>query len=345
MRYQSRKWRVGWMVCVCLALFAGCQPKAGKEINVLCTVQEEWCQGMQQAFASKFQITVNYVRMSTGEALARLQEKKADPEFDLWFGGPVDTYIVAKDAGLLAAYTSPNYRNLLDQQKYKDPDNFWVGIYVGSLGFCTNQNWLTAHPGAKPPQSWDDLLKPEFTDQIMVAHPSTSGTSYTTLSTILQLNGDTAGWKFLKQYADQVSQFTKTGGDPATFVGQGEAAVGIAFSHDIINRIDDQRLPLELSFPREGTGYEIGGMAIVAGARHLDAAKEWFDWVLTPEAQALGPTYKAYQAPTVKGVSLSHPELLAVKLIDYDFVWSAEHKTEFVERFTREIAAADNLRK
>jgi iron(III) transport system substrate-binding protein len=86
-------------------------------------------------------------------------------------------------------------------------------------------------------------------------------------------------------------------------------------------------------------------MAIIKGARHPDAAKKWFDWALSPETQALGPKYKAYQAPTVKEVELSHPELLEVNLIDYNFNWAAEHKTEFVNKFINEIATADNLRR
>jgi iron(III) transport system substrate-binding protein len=139
-------------------------------------------------------------------------------------------------------------------------------------------------------------------------------------------------------------QFTKSGAAPAKFVGQGEAAVGIVFSHDIVHEIDDNKLPLELTFPAEGTGYEIGGMGILKGAKHLDAAQKWFDWAITADAQALGPKYHAYQAPTVSGVQLSHPELLQVNLIDYDFQWAGEHKKEFVDKFTNEIATADQLK-
>jgi iron(III) transport system substrate-binding protein len=215
---------------------------------------------------------------------------------------------------------------------------------MGTLGFATNKDWLAAHPDAKAPTSWDDLLKPEFKGQIMVAHPSSSGTSYTALATVLQIRGEEAGWEYLKKYAAQVSQYTKSGAAPAKFVGQGEAAVGIVFSHDIVNEIENNKMPLVLTFPEEGTGYEIGGMALVKGAAHPQAARLWFDWALTPETQALGPKYTAYQAPTVKGVELSHPELLEVNLIDYDFIWAGEHKTEFVDKFTNEIANAENLK-
>jgi iron(III) transport system substrate-binding protein len=314
------------------------------ELNVLCTPQEQWCQGMKQEFEAKYGITVNYVRMSSGEALARVQAEKDNPQFDIWWGGPIDSFVAAKKDGLLEAYDSPNYANLIDPVKYKDAENFWVGIYVGTLGFATNKDWLAAHPEAKAPTSWDDLLKPEFTGQVMVAHPSSSGTSYTALATVLQIRGEEAGWEYLKKYAGQMAQYTKSGAAPAKFVGQGEAAVAIVFSHDIVNEIENNKLPLVLTFPEEGTGYEIGGMALLKGAKHPQAAKLWFDWALTPEAQSLGPTFAAYQAPTVKGVELSHPELLEVNLIDYDFQWAGEHKKEFVDKFTNEIAGAENLK-
>ena len=315
-----------------------------KELNLLCTPQEEYCQGMKQEFEAKYGITVNYVRMSAGEALARLQAEKDNPTFDIWWGGPVDSFIAAKKENLLEPYDSPNYANLIDPAKAKDPDNTWAGIYMGSLGFATNTDWLKAHPEAKAPTSWDDLLKPEFKGQIMVAHPSTSGTSYTALATILQIKGEEAGWEYIKQYAGQVSQFTKSGAAPAKFVGLGEAAVAIVFSHDTVNEIDNNKAPLVLTFPSEGTGFEIGGVALIKGAKHPDAAKLWFDWSLTAEAQNLGPKFKAYQDPTVKGAVASKPELMEAKLIAYDFQWAGANKKAFIEKFTNEIANAENLK-
>ena len=344
--------RFGWFLLLLLAMalaaplvFAtGVKEAETKELNVLMTPQEEWCQGMKQEFEKLTGIRVNYVRMSSGEALARIRAEKNNPQFDIWWGGPIDSFIAAKIEGLLEPYNSPNFANLIDLEKYKDKENYWVGIYVGSLGFATNKNWLAANPGVKAPASWADLLRPEFKGQIMVAHPSTSGTSYTALATILQIMGEEKGWDYIKKYAAQVHSFTKSGAAPAKFVGQGEAAVGIVFSHDIVNEIENNKLPLELTFPSEGTGYEIGGMGLIKGGKNVANAKKWFDWAITPEAQALGPKYKAYQAPTVKGVKLSHPELLQVKLIPYDFQWAGKNKKAIVDKFTNEIAAATKLK-
>lgn len=177
------------------------------ELNVLCTPQEQWCQGMKQEFEAKYGITVNYVRMSSGEALARVQAEKDNPQFDIWWGGPIDSFVAAKGEDLLETYDSPNYANLTDPVKMKDVDNQWVGVYVGTLGFATNTDWLAANPGVEAPTSWDDLLKPEFTGQVMVAHPSSSGTSYTALATVLQIRGEEAGWEYLQQYDGQMAQY------------------------------------------------------------------------------------------------------------------------------------------
>src|SRR5687767_2263670 len=143
------------------------QPAAGTELNVLCTPQEQWCQGMKQEFEAKYGITVNYVRMSSGEALARVQAEKDNPQFDIWWGGPIDSFVAAKGEGLLETYESPNVANLTDPEKMKDVDNQWVGVYVGTLGFATNTDWLAANSGVEAPTSWDELLRPEFTGQLM----------------------------------------------------------------------------------------------------------------------------------------------------------------------------------
>ena len=178
----------------------------------------------------------------------------------------------------------------------------------------------------------------------MVAHPSTSGTSYTAMATVLQIRGEEAGWDYLQKYAGQVLQFTKSGSAPAKFVGAGEAAVGIVFSHDIVKQIE-AGLPLMLSFPEEGTGYEIGGVAIVKGAKHLDAAQKWYDWALTPEAQALGPKYKAYQAPTVGGVDLAYPRTTGSEShqLRLPMGWR-QQKSQCRPVFSNEIQGADNLK-
>jgi len=309
------------------------------ELNLLCTPQQIWCEGMKKEFEARYPgVTVNFVRLSSGEALPRLRNEKANPQFDIWWGGPIDSFVAAKKEGLLDQYRSPNAANLIDPKLMKDPDDYWIGIYVGSLGFATNENYLKQNPKFKAPTSFDELLAPELKGQIVIAHPATSGTSYTFLCTIMQIKGEQAGWEYMKKFAQNVLMWTKSGAAPVQNVGKGEAAVGVVFSHDIVAGIE-QGLPLKLTFPAEGTGYEIGGMGIVKGAKHLDLAKAWYDWALEPQTQELGKKYQAYQGLTVKGAKPPKPELLQVKLIDYNFDYCGTNKKAFVDKFSNEIAA------
>ncbi len=312
-------------------------PELSGTLNLLCTPQIVWCEGMKTEFQKVYpRVTVEFVRLSSGEALTRLRNEKVNPQFDIWWGGPIDSFIAAKEEGLLEAYNSQNLVNLLDPKLMKDPDNYWAGIYVGSLGFASNKNFLEKH-NLKPPESWDDLLNPAFKGQLVMAHPASSGTAYTALITVLLLKGEEQGWEYWKRFNQNVWQYTKSGAAPTQHVGQGEAAVGVVFSHDVAVQLE-KGLPLVLSFAREGMGWEIGGQAIVKRAKHPDLAKAWFDWALEPSTQALGPKYEAYQAPTVKGAQPSRPELLQVKLIDYNFAYAGKYKKAFIDKFTNEIA-------
>lgn len=329
-----------------LALIAIVLPVSAQSgtLNVLCTPQEVWCEGMAAAFEAKYpEIDVEWLRMSSGEALAKVMSENGAPTYDIWWGGPMDSFVAASAANLLEVYDSPNYENILEDQKdlFISPKKDYVGIYVGSLSFNTNTEFLKEYEGLEAPKSYEDLLKPEFKGQIVMAHPSTSGTAYTFVSTVLQIMGEEAGWEYLKKFNDQVAMYTKSGAGGGKFVANNEFGMVIMFSHDAVKEIDDNGAPLVITFPEEGTGFEVGSQAILKGAKNLENAKLWFDWAISAEAQQLGPEYQAYQAPTVKGVELSHPELLEVKLIDYDFEWSGEHRQEFQDKFANEIQNAE----
>lgn len=130
------------------------------------------------------------------------------------------------------------------------------------------------------PKCWKDLTKPEYKGEIQIADPQSSGTAYTALATFAQLWGDDQAFDYLKQLNANVSQYTKSGIAPARNAARGETAIGIGFLHDY-SLEKEQGAPLELISPCEGTGYEIGGVSILKGARNLDNAKLFVDWVLS----------------------------------------------------------------
>jgi len=279
-------------------------------------------------------IQVDWVRLSAGEVLARLRAEAGNPQASLWFGGPSDTFIVAKEDGLLAPYTESLAWQYIDK-RFKDPDGYWIGIYMGFLGFVSNKDFLKKH-GIQPPQSWYDLLKPVFEGEISMAYPYTSGTAYTRLATLVFLMGEDKALEFEKKLSEQVHHYTRAGSACVTEVGLGEVAVGIAFAHDILAKGVAKGYPVVLSFPKEGTGYEIGGMALIKGGPEPELAKVFYDWMTSAEAQSLFK--KWYRLPLNPEAELAEGLVTAdqLPLVNYDAKWAAENRDRLVERW-REV--------
>lgn len=314
--------------------------QAEDKLVLLCTPQEDWCVKMVDEFKSQTGIDTSYVRMSSGESLARLRAGAEDPEFDVWWGGPADGQIAAGIEGLVEPYVSPNAADIAPEQKAED--GTWTGVYVGALGFCSNQAVLD-ELGVDVPDSWDDLLDPALVANVAVAHPASSGTAYTTFYTQVQrLGSEDAAIDYMKELHKNILQYTKSGSAPGAMAGRGEIAVAIIFSHDCIKNIEEGYSDLVVSFPMEGTGYEIGAEALVAGAPHPNNAKTWIDWALLPETQEIGATVGSFQLPTNPNAAVSEysVDLSQVNLIDYDFAAAGEARTRLTQRFEDEVAAA-----
>lgn len=317
----------------------GCGPKGSGALTILGTPQEEYIQGVTKAFEAECGIKMSYVRLSSGEALAKLRADKASPQFSVWWGGPADSFIAANKEGLLEAYV-PKGSDKIPAQ-YRDATGIWTGIYVGALGLAVNTKVLK-DKNLPEPTSWADLIKPVYKGQISIAHPASSGTSYTMMATQMFLaNKDIEkGFAYMKSFHQNVLQYQKAGAAPARQAGQGEVAIGVVFSHDTVAAIEEGFKDLKVVFPSEGTGYEIGGMAMVKGASDPVAAKTFMDWAITAKAQELGAQFKAYQIPTNSEAKVSDKsvKLAQVKTVSYDFQWAGDNKKVLVDRFSNEVA-------
>lgn len=327
----------------CARETGGSTPDAadGGVVHVVCGATEEWCAATTARFSTRTGIRADFVRLSSGEALARIKGGRGNPEFDVWYGGPADGFAAGAAEGLLERYVPPNADVI--PTRYRDPSGLWTGVYVGALGFCSNPE-LLAEVGVGVPDSWADLLDPRLARNIGIAHPSTSGTSYTALWTQVLLAGGSQdrALEYMRKLHPNVLQYTKSGVAPAQMTARGEVAVGVIFSHDCVAAKEAGFPDLVVSFPAEGTGYETGGVALVKGAKNPVSARAFVDWALTVEAQEIGPTVKAYQFPTNPAAKVSDKvvDLAAITLVDYDAVAAGAAKTALNRRFDAEVARA-----
>ena len=311
------------------------------QVNVICSVQAEWCNMIQTVFARTTGIKVNMSLRGSGEALAQLVAERANPKTDLWFGGTGDPHLQAAEQDLTLEYKSPALSQLYPwaQQQAAQSGYRTVGVYSGPLGFGYNTE-LIARKKMPVPKSWADLLQPVYKGEIQVANPASSGTAYTMIATLVQLMGEEKAFEYMKALHRNIGQYTRSGTAPIKAVARGETTVSISFVHDGPTEAA-QGFPVATITPAEGTGAEIGSMSIVKGARNLENAKMLYEWALTAQAQQFGAATRQFQLPSNKAAPVDPrvPDFKRIRLIDYDYAkyGATAERRRLIARWEKEV--------
>jgi iron(III) transport system substrate-binding protein len=234
-------------------------------------------------FHKKTGIQIEFLNMSSSEVLARASSEDGKPLADLWFGGEADGFIKAAEKGLLEAYRSPEAETIPSQ--YKDADGNWTGVSLVLAGFLVNTDVLTENNLAVP-ETWADLIKPEYKNTVLAADPAISGTTFAVVGCLLQKMGNEEGWKYFETLGKNVPFFSKSSGDPQKKVIAGEMAVSIApLSKALISM--KTMSPTQAIFPKDGIPWSPAGMAIFRNAKNPSAARAFVDWALSVEGQKI----------------------------------------------------------
>ena len=325
-----------------LAIAASVGAAQAEKLTLYCSAQEDWCQLMARSFEEATGIDVDMTRKSSGETFAQIRAEASNPRGDVWWGGTGDPHLQAAEEGLTAQYVSPMRDQLHDWaiNQAKSADDRTIGIYSGALGYGYNTDLLAAN-NLPEPACWKDLLKPVYKGHVQMANPNSSGTAYTTLASMVQIFGEDEGFEFMKGLHANINQYTKSGSAPIKAAGRGENTIGIVFMHDAVAQAVSG-FPVKVVAPCEGTGYEIGSMSIIDGARNMDEAKKFYDWALSAEAQNLALQVNAFQVPSNKGAQTSDkaPDMSTIKLINYDFVkyGSSDERKRLLQKWDEDVS-------
>lgn len=340
MRHDVSKRRLGLLaIATALSgLLAAAPATAAEKLRIYTSWPESFSTPLFNEFTKQTGIEIQFVRQSAGELLARLRAEKDNPQADVFFSGPTDTYIAAKNAGLLDPYKGAAWNKIPD--RYKDRDGYYAGFSRLTMVFMTNAAFLKERK-LQAPTSWQDLLNPAYERQIQTADARTSGTAMTRLLSILYANGrdEAKALQYQKALHKNVQSYTKSGAGGAIPVAMGQAAIALLHTVEAFET-KKKGYDVVITVPSEGVTEGIEGMGLVKGAKNRQLATKFLDWALEPAMQNLFVANDIFVLPT-NPEAKSDPQMAALmasaKLFEVDIEWAGNNRKRLVDQWINDV--------
>jgi ABC-type Fe3+ transport system substrate-binding protein len=241
----------------------------------------------------KLKLKTHVLAAGTPVAYTRIVEWKGRPEVDIFWGGESALFDKLAEQKLiaplhLAKATVDAIPPTIGKPKpifLKDPRGYWTGTALEPYGLVYHPK-LLERLGVAPIKDWDDLLNPKLRGQIVQCAPTRSSSSHATYEVILQQYGDAKGWERLKQMAAYTGLFTTRSRDVPSVVAKGEFAVG--FGVPSYMAFEERLAGFDIRFVAPKTAWITAEpIAILAGAKHPQAARAFVEFLLTERGQKI----------------------------------------------------------
>lgn len=306
------------------------------ELTVYTALEDDQLKAYVDAFNRAHpEIKLNIVRDSTGVIVAKLIAEKDNPQADVVWGTAATELLGAEFQGVLEGYTPKGVERIAPEFKDSKEPTHWVGIDAFETAFVVNTKELEKH-NVPIPQSYADLIKPEYKGMIVMPNPSSSGTGFFTVSAWLQLQGETEAWTYMDKLHENIALYTHSGSKPAKMAAAGEYPIGISFGYRGITE-KKKGAPLEVVFPKEGAGWDVEANALVKKPQIKPEAKLFLDWAISDEA--MKEYNKNFAIITLSNAGGTIPEGYTKdpksQLIENDLIKAAENRPKILAEWDK----------
>lgn len=288
--------------------FYGRQPSAEQELIVYSGRKESAIKPVTDLFQQKTGIKVILKVGKTGDLLNQIVREKSDPVADVFIStvaSAVDA--VAKKEGVFQPYFSPNAKDIPDE--YKSSKGIWIGISGRARVIIYNKNLVKEN---EVPKSVYDLVGAKWKDKIAIAS-TRERTTLTWVASLVSLKGEENTRDYVKKLMDNGLKLLPDNTDVWRGIGSGEFALGLTNSPNYHLAVA-AGFPVGVIYPDQdnevGVLVNVNTISVIKGAKHLEAAKRFVDFLLSPDAQRV-LTEKDYEIPLLKGSSATTVKALA----------------------------------
>lgn len=251
---------------------------------------------MERSFEERHpEVDVRWLDMGSQEVYDRLRSEAANPQADVWFGGPQTIFARGTHEGLLAPFR-PSWAEEVPEGS-RDPRDFYLASYRTAPVVVYN---AAVVPAAEAPRDWGDLLDPRWRKKVLIRDPLASGTMRILFGMVLALSvqetgSEETGWQFLRRLDAQTKEYVL---NPALLLEKLNRREGLITVWELTDMLWQQKRgsPLAFTFPASGTPVIDDSLGLVRGARHAEPARAFIEWVGSEEAQLLAAR-EAFRLP------------------------------------------------
>jgi iron(III) transport system substrate-binding protein len=242
------------------------------------------------------EVDIRWLDMGSQEVYDRIRAEKANPQCDVWFGGPDTIFARGVKDGLLEAFEPSWASAVLPESRH---GGLYTGLYRTPVAILYNAE-AVREAGIEAPKEWDDLLAQRFKGQVLVRDPLASGTMRAVWGMVLsrsveETGSSDRGFQWLALLDAQTKEYVVNASILCEKVARREGLVTIWDLPDIL--LEMQRSSaLAFVFPKSGSPVIDDAVGLVRGARHPAEARALIEWLGSPEAQ-LAAADKAFRLP------------------------------------------------
>ncbi len=273
-------------LCAIVALTACGGGEGGKTVlTVYSPHGKELLTHYEQAFEQAHPtVDVQWVDMGSQEVLDRLRAEKANPQADLWFGAPAESFARAAGEGLLAPYR-PSWAAAVPADAH-DARDLWYGTYLTPEVIAYN---AAAVSEAEAPKDWDAVLDPRWKGKVLIRDPVASGSMRAIFGGILgrslaQTGSTAQGWEWLRRLDGQTKEYVLNPTMLYQKLGRQEGVITLYNMPDIATLEQRTKIPVRYVLPASGTPLLVDGIALVKGSPRDSLARAFYEFVTTKEA-------------------------------------------------------------
>ncbi|CAM4333905.1 ABC transporter substrate-binding protein [Kerstersia similis] len=246
-------------------------------------------------FEQQSGIKVDVFQATTGKVMARLEAEAANPRADVLISASWDTAQDLEQRGWLQAYESPNAADV--PAAFKTP--YYVAQGISALGIVWN-----TQSGKPEPKDWSDLATPEYKDLVTMPDPALSGATLDLILGLYAARGDQA-WTLLESLRNNGMTVSGPNAQALTPVLQGAKAAVFGGVDYVSYAGMTKGESIKVIFPSSGTVIAPRPMMILKESKRPEAARQFIDYVLSPEGQAA--VAEAWLMPARSDVAASRP--------------------------------------